>query len=256
MAIGGDLKRALVFSLAVSCLASFGFLLNDLWDRQIDRLNKAGHFEHSGALAMAVGILGAILFLLGGILLSFWLGPSELRLGIGIAVALVTYSVFLRKVLLVPTLVAAVLAATPLWGPLLLWTKTFDHSRWAFVVAIILMILGREILMDVRDRYGDVLGGRETLPTVFGLRIAKTVAILLSISASLILIASISSRFASMSTQGAVGSAIITGMLLYLVLQSAVQTLNTDDRQAIQHYVFRSRIAMALTPLLLLFWNF
>src|SRR5947209_9654348 len=37
LAIGGNPIQAAAFSIVISCLASFGFLLNDLWDREVDK---------------------------------------------------------------------------------------------------------------------------------------------------------------------------------------------------------------------------
>jgi 4-hydroxybenzoate polyprenyltransferase len=255
LGIGGDLTRALAFSVVISCLASFGFLLNDLWDRKIDGVNRAGHFEDARFSTVSIGVVAALGFLLSGIVLAFLLGRLELRLAVGIALALMSYSLFLRKVLLLPTVLAAVLAASPLWTPLVLWARTFDQSKWAVVVAIVLMVAGREILMDSRDQRGDLVGGRQTMPTVFGARIAKMAAVMLSVSAGILLVTTVVSRALLIPLQATVGAAIVTSTILYLVLPAALRTLSNETREAIQYYVIRSRIAMALTPLLLLFWR-
>jgi 4-hydroxybenzoate polyprenyltransferase len=255
LGIGGDLKRAFVLSIIISCLASFGFLLNDLWDRKTDEINRAGHFEDAGFSTVMIGVVSALGFLLSGIGLALLLGRLELKLAVGIALALVSYSLFLRKVLLLPTVLAAVLAASPLWTPLLLWSRTFDQSKWAFVVAIVLMVAGREILMDSRDQRGDFACGRQTMPTIFGARIAKMAAGMLIASAGVLLVATIASRVFLMPLQATVGAAAVTGAILYLVLPAALRTLNSETRETIQYFVIRSRIAMALTPLLLLFWR-
>jgi hypothetical protein len=94
------------------------------------------------------------------------------------------------------------------------------------------------------------------VPTIFGVRIAKISAVTLSISAGVLLVTTIVSRALLMPIEATFGAAIVTSAILCLVVPAALRTLNSETREAIQYYVIRSRIAMALTPLLLLFWRY
>src|SRR5438132_13174280 len=73
-AIGGDSLRAVAFSIVISCMSSFGFLLNDLWDREVDQVNKANHFENSSSRTIRAGVLAALAFLALGMSLAYMLG--------------------------------------------------------------------------------------------------------------------------------------------------------------------------------------
>ena len=246
----------MAFGLVISMLASFGFLLNDLCDRNIDRVNRAGHFEDSTTTTLAVAVVTSLSFLSAALLISYQLGRAEFLLATGIAMALIAYSVLLRKLLLMPTIVAAILATSPLWSPLILWDAG-DKSEWVFVWSLILMVAAREIFMDVRDRSGDLSGNRDTLATVFGGRIAKFVATLLTVSAGIPFIFSIAHNTRGHSIIVTSFAFLLAGAIFCLLVQPALKTLTdaTDERRSIQRYVLSSRVAMALIPLLVLFWT-
>lgn len=251
-AVGGELGQAVAFSVVISCLASFGFLLNDIWDRDVDRVNKAGHFENASAAIVGLGIAAGLLFLMTGLFLAFWLGPREFGVACSIAFGLGAYTILLRRLLFMPTIVAALLAASPLWSPLVLWAEDVSQLKGLFVAAIITMLAAREILMDTRDRAGDMVGGRDTFATVFGERIAKLVAVMLTLSAGVLFAVIVVVNALGLSVGNKLIAFAVTSVILYLLLRPAVGTVLhiEEERVAIQKYVIRSRWAMGLIPLL------
>lgn len=257
LVVGGDPIRAALFSTVISLLASFGFLLNDLWDRDVDRVNRARHFEDSNAATIKTGIVTGVTFLMTGLGIAYWLGPHEFSVAIGMALALGAYTILLRKLLLMPTIVAAVLATSPLWSPLVLWANGVSKWKWIFIAAVILIVAARETFMDARDQPGDIIGGRDTVATVFGRRIAKFVGTVLTISASVPFVIAIAYNVSGSRIVSMVGATMIGGIILFLLLKPVLTMLldTQDERAAIQRYVKSSRMAMALIPILLLFWS-
>jgi 4-hydroxybenzoate polyprenyltransferase len=258
LAIGGDPIRAVTFSVVIACLASFGFLLNDIWDRDVDRVNKAGHFEHSDAITIRVGRLVGSSFLIGGLGIALWLGLREFILASIIALALTAYTILLRKLLIIPTIVAAVLATSPLWTPMVLWPKSIGLLKYVFLTAIIIIVAARETLMDARDRLGDTAGGRHTLATVFGERIAKFVGVTLTISASVLLGITVVYSASTLAIGSMFIATGIGGAIIYLLVSPAVATLHNrlEERSVLKRYVLWSRTAMALIPPLnLILWQ-
>ncbi|MBN1568432.1 MAG: UbiA family prenyltransferase [Acidobacteria bacterium] len=259
LVLGGDLKHAALMSVVVFLLASFGFLLNDLWDRNVDRINKAGHFENSNRATIGMGIIAGASFLIAGVTLSFWFGRQEMWIALSIAFALIAYTTVLRKFLFIPNFVAALLSASPLWIPMLLWPTNIDRQLFIFIGAVVLLIAGREMLMDVRDCSGDIAGSRDTLATIFGTRIAKITALITNIVGVTFLVVIMSARSKMLSGGLGLTAVIIAATILYLIAVSAIGTLSGAkcERSAIQKYVLHSRAAMALAPLLiLLLWGF
>lgn len=256
--IGGNLVQAALFSFVISLLASFGFLINDLWDIDIDKVNKPGHFENSSAHIIKIAIVSCIGFLVTGLVLAYFIGKLEFILSVGIASGLIAYTVLLRRFLFAPNMVAAILASSPLWIPLVLWSKNFDASKFTFVGAVIAFVLAREIIMDTRDTVGDIAGGRDTFATVFSTRIGKFIGVILTVSACIPFVLAITTSIYTIFVKSQILAVGVAGTLLYLLVPSAVRTLlNIDEeRTAINIYVTRSRIAMALIPLLvLLLWR-
>ena len=257
VAVGANPIRALEFSIAVSCLASFGFLLNDLWDREVDRINRVDDtkpFIHSSSTLRSIaGVVTAIL-LLAGLGFSYPLGVPEFRVAAGVALGLGGYTLILRRFLLVPTIMAAILASSPLWIPLVLWAGTFDKSKWLFIVGIVLMLAAREILMDVRDRVGDIAGGRDTLATVFSDKIGRFVGIILIATAGIPFVVGIASKGLHLPIISMIGVGIVTGTVLYLLIYPALRTFMEaqGERKEIRDFMSRSRLAMVLLPLLIL----
>ncbi len=257
IAVGADPIRALLFSVGLSCLASFGFLLNDLWDRDVDRVNEANHFENSDSTTIIIGVSTGGFFLLASLAVAYWLGPMEFGVSSGIAAALGAYTTLLRRFLVAPTITAALLSASPLWAPLFLWEKNIDPWKYVLVAAIVLLLAARETLMDARDRLGDVAGGRDTLATVFGERIPRYVGVILSVSAGVPFVIAIASGMSGKAILTKLGVSAVSGIILYLLIKPAAAILDPGNhRAAIQKYVCTSRLAMALIPLLnLILWR-
>lgn len=253
-AVRGEIFDAFVLSMSISCLASFGFLINDLWDRAIDRVNAADHFEDSDPPTLRRGVRAAILFFCMGITCALPVGFQAVGVAVTVGTGLAAYTFWLRPVLYIPTMVVAALAASPLWAPLLLWPTSATRAHWSLVAAFALIIAARETLMDCRDRKGDEIGGRTTVAIRFGPRTAKSFAVYLSLVATALLALVLWSRLPSLSTGFAVFGAVLIVFILSLVVQTALKTVSAgdDDREAIQSYVLASRFAMLFAPALTL----
>jgi 4-hydroxybenzoate polyprenyltransferase len=255
-AIRGDVGRGAEFSVAICLLASYGFLLNDLWDRKIDRVNQSRHFENSQPRTLVAGGLTTVACLGLGIGMASHLGPMELRIAWLLAVGLAAYTIVLRRYLLLPTLLASFLAASPLWAPLVLWPAEVRLMHWIFVMAMILLLAGRETLMDVRDRKGDRFVRRNTLPIVFGSRIAAFAAGTLIISGTTLLSFVLLADIVNLGIVARLAAFFVACVVAGLVMAPALRAIkvvrnNSEDRAAIQRFVLQSRTAMAFLPLLI-----
>jgi 4-hydroxybenzoate polyprenyltransferase len=258
IAISGDITCGALFSFIICFLASFGYLINDLWDRQVDRVNHSGHFENSGRKTICTGIAAAIACLLSGFAIAFRLGGVELRIASLLAIGLTLYTVILRRYLLVPTLLASTLAASPLWAPLVFWPRKVGYVHWIFVAAMVLMLASRETLMDVRDRKGDRAGKRYTVATLFGPFAAKRFAAGCMIGGAILLMVALRAQFHTLIGASRIIAASLAIVVLALVVIPArdavlIQSTRSFERAAIQKFVLSSRNAMALLPLLNLF---
>ena len=250
---GGDLRGMALFSLSLSCLASFGFLVNDLCDRRIDLANDAGHFERSAPATLRAARLAAAAFCGAGLALAWAVGPQVLAVAAGLAVGLAGYSPILRRAEVVPNVATAVFGSSPLWAPLLLSRSGGTTSQWWLVAAAVVVLVAREILMDVRDRHGDAVVGRRTLATLFGVAVSTRIGFGLTMLAVVPVALAVGAAATQLSfvvglTVALV--AIVTAGLLVVPAARIPRDTAADPAQAIQAYVRRSRIAMALVPVL------
>ncbi|MEO8481105.1 MAG: UbiA family prenyltransferase [Acidobacteriota bacterium] len=249
---GGDFRRMAAFSAVIATISSFGFLVNDLCDRAIDRVNHAGHFESSPRHTLALGWCAAGVFATVGLLIAWQLGSLAFLIALGSAVCLGLYSPLLRRALILPNVATAWFATGPLWTPLALTPGGGARWQWWLALGVFLMLTGREILMDVRDRSGDAIGGRPTLATVAGARLAVRTAVGLTIAAFVpfvtgVLVAS------THVTPGAIACGVILTSAIAVLMLGPALRLPVDTRldAAIQAYVRSSRLAMAVLPALL-----
>lgn len=247
---GGDPWTSLDLSLVLCLLASFGFLANDLADRRIDLVNRAGHFEHAngGTLLIAAGT--ALLMVVTAMVLAWDAGPMDLITAASIASILLSYSYVLRRLPLVPNLATGVVASSPLWAPLMLSASGGRPWQWWQVGAIVLLLTAREILMDVRDQLGDIAGGRRTLPIVFGARRCASAAAWLTLAGVVLLVLAIAIGLRQVQVAAQMGALILAAALAFTLLRetTSIATAEGDRRDAIQRYVYRTRLAMACLP--------
>jgi 4-hydroxybenzoate polyprenyltransferase len=257
-AVGGDVRRGVCFSLVVCLLASFGYLINDLWDRAVDLVNGARRFANSDRRTIRLGLVAAIACLVAGLGLALLLGPMEVAVGCFLALGLVAYSALLRRYLVAPTVLASVLAAAPLWGPLILWPRNVAPIHWTFVAAMVLVLAARETLKDVRDRVGDAAGARKTVATVFGPGMAKAASAALLVAGAALLGSILIDEALDVTAERRLALAGAGALVLCLVLAPAKAAIagggrDGADPAAIRRFVVQSRLAMAVLPLFTFF---
>jgi geranylgeranylglycerol-phosphate geranylgeranyltransferase len=152
--------------LVAGLITGGGNVINDVYDLEIDRINKpqrplpSGRASRRGAVA-----LGAILLVLGvgiGQALGFW----GLLVALLVALLLVAYSARLKRTVLWGNLTVALAAGLAfLYGGI-----AAERPGPALIPAgfAFLFHLGREMLKDAQDVAGDRAAGARTLPAVAG----------------------------------------------------------------------------------------
>src|SRR3989454_10295603 len=145
-----------------------GYVLNDIWDRAADRVNRPG-----GERPLALGRVSrgtADLCVAGGALMG--LGAAALVNGTAVLVGLVAlavlvaYSPVLKRRGALGNVAVAVLAGLPpVYGARAGGRAAAGIVPWTLAAWIHLV---REIVKDIDDQAGDRALGRRTLPLVLG----------------------------------------------------------------------------------------
>ncbi len=192
-----ELQFALLV-LATVCVAAGGYVVNDLYDQAIDRINKPDRvFVGRRITHRQAWMLYGMLTLAGFALAAFvgweadyleWLFLYPLSVG-----ALWWYSYRLKRTVLWGNVVVSLFTAGVV---LLVWLaeqRAFEalaalHPSVARLTALTMIFyaafafagnLLREIIKDLEDVAGDVQHGARTLPIVHGARLAKGAALVL-----------------------------------------------------------------------------
>lgn len=180
--------------IASVCIAAGGYVINDYFDLNIDRVNKPDKLVVEKIITRRSAILWHLTLSLAGILLSFYVGWKVNNIFIGFinlicVVMLWFYSTTFKKNLLIGNVIISMLTA---WVVLVLYfieipqlpfipvdqnvigavARIFKlgalYGGFAFIISLI-----REVIKDIEDRSGDAKYGCRTMPIVWGLNVSK-----------------------------------------------------------------------------------
>lgn len=149
--------------------------INDVYDVEIDRINRPERPLPSGLLASATARTVAIFFFVAGVFFSIFIASISIYVAVFTTVLLWLYSARLKRTILWGNLTVSLITGLAfIYGALAVgrWREALIPAGFAF-----LFHLGREIIKDVEDLPGDRELGAVTLPVRFGRRVALRVAV-------------------------------------------------------------------------------
>ncbi len=185
-----------VLCLSSVLIAAGGYIINDYFDINIDRINKPGKIVVGKIIKRRWAIVWHMTLSLAGIALGFfvgwsagvfWLGPANAAC----ALALWFYSTTFKQKLITGNVLISLLTA---WVVLVigfathyriainvelystinaskLLRFTFLYAGFAFIICLI-----REVIKDVEDMPGDIKYGCRTMPILWGTHVSKVFA--------------------------------------------------------------------------------
>jgi 4-hydroxybenzoate polyprenyltransferase len=174
-----------------------GYIVNDIYDVDIDRLNKSHKLIITNTLSKRFAWILYLLLIIGGMLFFSFKGIESknyeaIYLFVAINVILYWYAVYFKRSLILGNIVVAVLCAAVI--PIIfhferkniilleknsanietLYATIEFYTIFAFLTTLI-----REIIKDLEDIEGDKAHRCQTLPIEFGTRITKIIIVLL-----------------------------------------------------------------------------
>lgn len=196
----GEMPRLSASLFGLLCLASIsiaaaGYIINDYFDLNIDRINKPEKLVIDKIIRRRWAIVWHLVLSALGILLSFYVGwkaNHHILLGLanaGCVFLLWIYSTTFKKKLLTGNIIISLLTA---WVVLVLYLAEADrffavtpnsplahslgrifklavlYGGFAFIISLI-----REVIKDIEDMPGDEKYGCRTMPIRWGLNVSK-----------------------------------------------------------------------------------
>ena len=196
-----------LLSLTTVVIVAAGYLINDLFDEPIDRINKPDRQVIGARVPTSVARRWYSILFFGGLLIALYLAATTHNLPLLVLYPLAfgllwLYSRHFKKQLLIGNLVVAFFCAFVagiVWvaerPAIELLRLRASEEAWrlswilgSYMVFAFLSTWYRELIKDLEDEEGDRRGHCRTLPILYGRKAAKVVAAFLAVALLLLLL--------------------------------------------------------------------
>lgn len=161
---------SLLPAVVVVLITAAGNVINDVYDVEIDRINRPERPIPSGAISLAGAKAYAAALFAGGIALATLTTALCLLIALVNSLILVIYAAWLKRTPGVGNVAVAYLTASVfLFGGAFAGIEGLVQNVSLAAIAF-LATLAREVLKDAEDVDGDAAGGAHTLPMIIGVR--------------------------------------------------------------------------------------
>lgn len=173
-------EKSLMIFLVVFLGCSWGNIINDYFDYEIDKINRPSRPLPRGALSRKVALIYGVCLAALGLLIAYMLNLGAFFFALGAYLLMYLYAWKLKPTPLVGNLAVATLTgATPLYGAIAV--GKIGLAGYLALCAFLVNV-AREIFKDVEDVEGDKAHGAKTLPIVWGVEKSSKLGVLFSIA--------------------------------------------------------------------------
>ncbi|WP_462253029.1 geranylgeranylglycerol-phosphate geranylgeranyltransferase [Ekhidna sp.] len=167
----------LVFIFSTGMIGAAGYIINDYFDQKIDMVNRPDKVIVGTTFRRRLALFSHIVLTFSGIALGFLIDPAVGVIHIFSSGALWTYSVIIRRWVLLGTLTIAFLTCLTLLL-VMVFFREFNLLVIAYALFGCVTIFIRESLKDIISAKGEGQFGIQSIPIVWGVRGAKLVILL------------------------------------------------------------------------------
>jgi 4-hydroxybenzoate polyprenyltransferase len=153
---------------ASALVLSFGFLTNSFYDLEADTINRPKQTAFERLVSKSTSFRVATLLLVCGLLLSFTVSLRAFLFFSAYAAGLWLYSHKLRSIPIVSHMSAAILGMLPFFG-ISVYHHFLSLHTLAFGSLLGVTLFSRELLKDMMMYKGDIIVGRHTVASEYGL---------------------------------------------------------------------------------------
>lgn len=168
--IGGvsSWRKLLLSALSASLISAGGYVLNDYFDLEIDKINRPLRILPRGELSPKKALIFSVSLFVMGFILSFFLKPVSIGIAIVAIIFLFLYSVKFKREFLIGNVTVSIISALAfIYGGV--FSKNPEISLIPAILAF-LFHLGRELVKDMEDVEGDQALRSETFPIAYGMK--------------------------------------------------------------------------------------
>ena len=170
IATGTLTPPSLLLAVVVALITAGGNVINDVFDVEIDRINRPERPIPAGEISLAGAKAYTAVLFAGGLLTAALTTPLCFAIALANAVILIAYAIRLKGVPALGNLAVAYLAASVfLFGGAFAGVEGLVQNL-SLAAITFLATIAREVLKDAEDVDGDAAGGARTLPMIIGIR--------------------------------------------------------------------------------------
>jgi len=170
----------LLAGIAASLTAASGYIINDIFDIEIDKVNRPDRPLPIGKISTKQAYIISFLFGSISLIISYLVSIPALIIVIVSHFILIIYSKYLKRIPLIGNITVAFLT-----GLVFIYGGVVAGNPSAAVIPAVfafLVNLIREIVKDIQDIEGDSSAGLTTFPIKFGFQKSKALILVLTIS--------------------------------------------------------------------------
>lgn len=171
----------LLFILSTGMIGAAGYIINDYFDQKIDMINRPSKVIVGTTFRRRLALFSHLMLTIIGIGLGFLVDPAIGAVHIFSAGALWTYSVALKRWVLLGTLTIAFLGCLTLLL-VMIYFRELSLLVVAYASFGCVTIFIRESLKDIVSAKGEVQFGIQSVPIVWGIRGAKLIIFLAGVA--------------------------------------------------------------------------
>ncbi|USS41719.1 geranylgeranylglycerol-phosphate geranylgeranyltransferase [Thermococcus aggregans] len=173
-------EKSLMIFLVVFLGCSWGNIINDYFDYEIDKINRPNRPLPRGALSRKAALVYGLCLAVLGLLISYMLNLWAFLFALGAYILMYFYAWKLKPAPFVGNLtVAALTGVTPLYGAVAV--GKIGLAGYLALCAFLVNV-AREIFKDIEDVEGDKAHGARTLPIIWSIERASKVGVLFSVA--------------------------------------------------------------------------
>ena len=166
--------KLLLSALSAALISAGGYVLNDYFDLEIDKINRPLSVLPRGDLPPKKALIFSISLFLMGFILSFFLKPVSISIALVTIIFLFLYSAKFKREFLIGNVTVSIISALAfIYGGV--FSKNPEISLIPAILAF-LFHLGRELIKDMEDLEGDQALRSETFPIAYGIKNSQFLA--------------------------------------------------------------------------------